>query len=160
MFTQAIRRARERGIEIIIYYGDVGPSPYDIERVTKRMMAGVRVVRIALTPNQVKQFKLPPRPAKESDRRTPRYLRLYGPETFEIEGMRPQILREVTEQALRKFVPVKFVQEAELREAAAKLVAEFLRPLRERIEGMTYELLQKQLSIEEIKQRLSRRFKL
>ena len=154
MFVRAVRRAQTRGVETIAYFGDLDPSGLDIERVTKERMIPVKIVRIALTWGQVQKYQLPPRPAKPKDRRTPRYIEKYGDVTFEIEALDPRILRQITEQKLRKLIPPEELRELELREKAARITAKLLKPLRERIEKMARELLERGLSLEEIKRRI------
>ena len=154
MFVRAVRRAQTRGVETIAYFGDLDPSGLDIERVTRERMIPVRIIRIALTWEQVREYKLPPRPTKPKDRRTPRYIEKYGNQTYEIEALDPRVLRRITEQKLRKLIPPEELRELELREKAARITAKFLKPLRERVERMVQELLERGLSLKEIERRI------
>jgi len=105
MFVRAVRRAHRRGVETIAYFGDLDPSGLDIERVTQKKMVPVGIKRVALTWGQVRRYKIPPRPAKPKDRRTPRYVERYGNQTYEIEALDPRVLMRITEQKLRKLIP-------------------------------------------------------
>jgi hypothetical protein len=154
MFAKAIRRAHRRGVETIAFYGDWDPSGLDIERVTREIMVPVRVERVALTLKQVRQFDLPPRPAKPKDRRTPKFIERHGPNTFEIEAMDPRILRQITERAIRRLVPSELIREIRLREKASRIATELLRPIRERVEEVALRLLKQGLSLDEIRSRL------
>lgn len=156
MFTRAVRRAHKRGVEVIAYFGDLDPSGVDIMRCTKKAMVPVKIRRVALTWGQVRRYRLPPRPAKRRDRRTPKYIEKYGDQTFEIEALDPRILRRITEQKLRKLIPPEELRELELREKAVKLTRELLKPVRERVERMVRELLERGLSLEEIRKRLGK----
>ncbi|MFH1471003.1 MAG: hypothetical protein ABIF01_04595 [Candidatus Micrarchaeota archaeon] len=158
MYSRAIRRAHKRDVEVVAYWGDVGPSGFDIQRVTRKTMIPVKVRRIALTWEQVRRYRLPPRPAKPKDRRTPRYIKRWGTtDTYEIEALDPRILRRITERRLRKLIPPEHLRELEMRERAAKVTVELLRPLRERVEKMVRELLERGLSLEEIRRRFGGR---
>jgi hypothetical protein len=154
MFAKAIRRAHRRGVETIAFFGDWDPSGLDIERVTREIMVPVRVERVALTLEQVRQFDLPPRPAKPKDRRTPKFIERHGPNTFEIEAMDPRILRQITERAIRRLVPSELIREIRLREKASRIATELLRPIRERVEEVALRLLEQGLSLDEIRSRL------
>ena len=154
MFVRAVRRVKKRGVETIAYFGDIDPSGLDIERVTREMILPVKIVRVALTWGQVQKYRLPPRPAKPKDRRTPKYIEKYGDQTYEIEALDPRILRRITEQKLRKLIPLEELRELELREKAARITLELLKPARERVEKAVRELLEQGLSLEEIKEKL------
>ena len=157
LFVRAVRRAQKKGVETLAYLGDIDPSGLDIERITRERMIPVKIVRVALTWNQIQKYRLPPRPAKPKDRRTPRYIEKYGDQTYEIEALDPKILRQITEQKLRKLIPPEELRELELREKAARIAVELLKPIRERVERMVRKLLGRGLSLEEIRRRLESR---
>jgi hypothetical protein len=154
MYTRAIRRAGKRGVEAVCYWGDLDPSGLDIARVTRKMMFPVKVRRMALTWGQVRRYKLPPRPTKPKDRRTPKYVKRFGDQTYEIEALDPRILRQITERKLRKLIPPEELREIKLREKAARIAVELLKPVRERVERTVREMLERGLSLEEIRRRL------
>jgi len=157
MFIRAVKRATRRGVRKILYFGDLDPSGLDIERVTKERMEPVEVERVALTWEQVRKYKLPPRHAKPSDRRTKRYVERYGdPNCYEIEALDPRVLRRIAEEALRGTVPREELREIRLRERAGRIAERLLRPLRRRLERAVRELLERGLGPEEIRRRLRR----
>ena len=156
MFTKAIRRAHKAGVERILYFGDIGPSAFDIERVTRETMVPTRVKRVALTWNQVRRFKLPPSFVKPKDRRTPKYLERYGNICFEIEALDPRILRQITERAIHELIPAEALREVKLEERAARITREILEPIRKRVERAVREMLERGLSLKEIRRRLGK----
>ena len=156
MFTRAVRRAQKRGVKLIAYFGDIDPSGLDIQRIARKRMFPVRLKKIVITWGQVRRYKLPSRSTKPKDRRTPRYLEKYGDRTYEIEALDPRVLRRITEQKLRKLIPLEELRELELREKAARIAVELLKPIRERVERAVRELLERGLSLEEIKRRLGK----
>lgn len=52
----------------------------------------VNVKRIALTMEQVKKYKPPPNPAKETDSRFGRYREEFGDESWELDALEPKVL--------------------------------------------------------------------
>lgn len=154
MYTRALRRAYRRGVRKILYWGDIGPSAFDIERVTRETMAPVKVKRVALTWDQVKQFKLPPRPVKIKDRRAPKYLERYGNQAYEIEALDPRILKQITERGICELVPKEALREVKLWGRAARITREILEPIGKRVELAVQEMLERGLSPREIRRRL------
>jgi len=157
MYTKAIQRAQKRGVEAIVYLGDLDPSGLDIARITRKMMSPTKVRRIALTWGQVRRYRLPPRPANPRDRRTPRYVKRHGDQAYEVEALDPRVLRKIAEQGLRKMIPPEDLQRLEVEEKAEKITVRILKPVRERIEKMVRELLKRGLSPEEIAKRVGQR---
>lgn len=129
MLRDALRRAKRKGVSEVLYFGDVSPSGLDILRITRKKMP-IKVRKIVLTWNQIKRYKLIPRPCKPKDRRTARYVAKYGNQAYDLEALDPKILRQITEKQLRKLIPIERLRELELREeverAAVKLVRELL----------------------------------
>jgi hypothetical protein len=147
----ALHRAKRRGVELIVYFGDIGPTGLDIERVTRKKML-VKVKKIALTWNQVRRYKLVPRPCKPKDRRFTAYVSRYGNRSFDLESLNPKILREITERELRKLIPPKYLRKIELERRAEEVVAELIKPLRE----WASEALERGLSTKELTRRLGK----
>jgi hypothetical protein len=147
----ALSRAKRRGVELIAYFGDIGPTGLDIERTTRKKMP-VKLRKIALTWSQVRRYKLYPRPCKPKDRRSPAYIARYGNRAFDLESLNPKILREITEKQLSKLVPPKHLRKIERERKAEEVVAELIKPLRE----WTSEALEAGLSREEITRRLGK----
>ena len=103
-----------------------------------------------------RQVPVTPRPAKCTDRRTPRYVEKYGDQTYEIEALDPRILRRIAKQRLRRLIPREEIRELRLRERATEITRKLIEPIRERVEKMVLELLRRGLSVEEIRKRLSK----
>lgn len=156
MYRDALRRARERGVESILYLGDWDPSGVCIEEVTRREVE-VEVVRIAIQYEQARE--LPAQRVKRKDTRARKYIAKYGDRCWEIEALPPDRLLHIVEQALRRGITREFLRESGLRQEASKVALELLEPLRERIEEAAYALLQRRLPSAEVRRRLSRRFK-
>jgi hypothetical protein len=64
---------------VLIYAGDFDPSGEDIDRDFIKRAGGFDVVeRVALTPEQVTEFDLPPQMGKENDARAPAFVARHG----------------------------------------------------------------------------------
>jgi len=147
MLRDALRRARNKGIQKIFLVLDFDPSGLCIEQVDAREM-GLEVIRVALTFEQAKG--LPPRPVKRRDTRARKYMAKFGDRCWEVEAMDPGQLLQVVEQTLRREVPPEHLREAEIEEDVARVTSELLEPIRARIE----ELLRRGMSPGRIRERL------
>ena len=68
-------------------------------------MPPVEVRRIALNLDQVRQWGLPPNPAKESDGRFAQYVEETGAaESWELDALSPTIIDALLDQAIRELV--------------------------------------------------------
>lgn len=136
---------RERGEElvtkcvlkpVILYLGDHDPSGEDMvrdiaDRLKEFGVPRLVVEKIGLTIAQVKQYNPPPNPAKITDSRAEAYIAKFGPHSWEVDALPPQVLTQLVRRAFAKYVDKAKVeaikaQEAEdkeaLRKAAAKIV--------------------------------------
>jgi len=66
--------------------------------------SGIRVVHIALTSEQVREYSPPPNPAKFTDTRAAEYIEKHGRQCWEVDALRPELLNQLVEQAVRKYV--------------------------------------------------------
>jgi hypothetical protein len=155
VYRDAIKRAQQRNVKRILYLGDHDPSGLMIEQVSRREIK-VELVRLAITYEQA--VGLPAQRVKRKDTRARKYISKFGDRCWEIEVLPPERLLQIVEEALQRRIPVEFLRESELRQEASKIVAELLRPLRERIEAKAYEFLQRGVPSEEVERRLKRRF--
>lgn len=101
-----------------LYVGDHDPSGLDMvrdvrERVTEFLEKGKTYVvpeftvkPIALTTAQVKQYNLPPNPAKISDPRAAWYIQKYGKTSWEVDALKPDVMIQIVEDAIIKHVDV------------------------------------------------------
>lgn len=80
----------------IIHMGDHDPSGKDMTRdIQERLTmfgAGAKVERIALNINQIRQYNPPPNPAKLTDTRATDYIEEFGPDSWELDALDPDVL--------------------------------------------------------------------
>jgi hypothetical protein len=100
---------------IVLYFGDFDPSGQDIqrdleERLTAYGAANFKVMRVALTLNQINQYNLPPRPedaetiAKlQRDPRTKTYGMTYA---CELDALEPTTLQQIIRAAIRNQIDI------------------------------------------------------
>ena len=89
----------------IIHLGDHDPSGLDMTRDIREQLNDVfqvivQVHRIALTMEQIQQYNLPPNPTKLSDSRSSAYIKLYGHESWELDALKPAIIRTAIENRI------------------------------------------------------------
>jgi hypothetical protein len=115
--TQAhgiIRRASDDGRPLrVLYYSDFDPSgwqmPVSLARKFQAHIAGefpdveMRLIRVAMTCEQVEEFDLPDSPIKPGDKRAPAWRKKWGREQVEIDALaalRPELLDRIARDAL------------------------------------------------------------
>lgn len=99
------RYQRDGQVPVILHLADHDPSGVDMTRdIVDRMETfGLSdcwmfyVKRIALTMDQVRQYRPPPNPAKLSDSRAEGYIREYGYDSWELDALEPQVLYDLIE---------------------------------------------------------------
>ena len=97
--------AKERHI---IYLGDFDPSGKDIERFISEAMRDdfdidVDVERIALTRDQIEDYRLPPQPAKRSDARFDDFVAKNGNMAVELDALEPPVLKQLIDDAINEY---------------------------------------------------------
>lgn len=125
MGTSAIYDAYERfssefdcgNTVTILYFGDHDPSGLDMvrdieDRLTFMFENGVKcqdfnsfdfnVISIGLTMEQIRKYNLPPNPAKVSDPRAAEYIAKYGEISWEVDGLKPAVMREILEENIKE----------------------------------------------------------
>ena len=107
MWAAAQRLERYVGddqIPTIFHFGDHDPSGIDMTRdIGDRLelfMGGVMIDRLALNMDQVRQYAPPPNPAKMTDSRFARYIRVHGNESWELDALEPQVLADLIRTAV------------------------------------------------------------
>jgi hypothetical protein len=86
----------------LYYFGDHDPSGEDIQRSTAEKLrqfapyAKFEVLRVAVTPEQIRVHNLPTRPTKETDNRS---MNFKG-ESVEVDAFTPQMLRRMAEDSI------------------------------------------------------------
>ncbi len=94
---------------VILYLGDHDPSGEDMVRdiSTRLQEFGVlclRVEKIGLTIAQVRQYNPPPNPAKITDPRAAGYIEKFGPQSWEVDALPPNILTRLIRSAFAKHI--------------------------------------------------------
>lgn len=91
---------------LILQFSDHDPSGLDMTRdIRERLqLFGCNAIirRMALNMKQVNQFKLPPNPAKETDIRFAGYAEKYGPDSWELDALEPDVLARLVRNAVMR----------------------------------------------------------
>lgn len=95
--AQRLIRYNEMGLGVtILHLGDHDPSGRDMTRDIRDRLgvfgAEVGVQRIALNIDQIRQYNPPPNPAKITDSRATDYIAEFGPESWELDALDPDVL--------------------------------------------------------------------
>lgn len=94
--------ASDDKVPIILYFGDYDCSGEDIPRsitdTLERMGTSVKLKRIALMEHQVREWKLPPAPTKESDSRSANW---NGLGQVELDAVEPKRIIKLCEDAIQ-----------------------------------------------------------
>ncbi len=109
---------RESGKPTKVYYfGDHDASgraiSANLEGELRQHGADVRVVRIALEPEQIADYRLPTRPGKHSDSRQAKFAATYGAASVELDALPPSVLEWLVEDAISREVDYGRWAEAE-----------------------------------------------
>jgi hypothetical protein len=97
--------AKDRPAQII-YLGDFDPSGEDMVRDIRDRMktfrTEVEVTKLALNPDQIEQYKLPPNPAKMSDSRAQGFVDQHGSNSYEVDALPPEVLQRLVRTAIQQ----------------------------------------------------------
>lgn len=121
----------------ILYLGDLDPSGEDMVRDIRerghtflnggnpKLQIRYKVTKLALTMDQVEQYRPPPNPTKLTDSRAKGFIDRYGYESWEVDALPPNILRDLITEALEDIIDMRAMQEhidreKELREEVAQ----------------------------------------
>jgi hypothetical protein len=102
--AEAIKARRKPAF--LYYFGDLDPSGLDIPRKVEADLrafapaAEIHFERVAVTPEQVREFSLPTRPTKKTDSRS----RGFDGESVEVDALPPRVLRSIVEQCITQHV--------------------------------------------------------
>lgn len=117
----------------IIYLGDFDPSGEDMVRDIRDRMAmfqveDLEVIKLALNPDQVSRWKLPPNPVKASDSRTGRFKAKHGSKCYEVDAIPPKDLQKLVRRSIQDEMNMDLYEdtlqeEARLRAKLVKAVA-------------------------------------
>lgn len=96
----------------VLYLGDHDPSGEDMVRdIDERLnlfrspdMPCILVEKLALTRDQIDQYKPPPNPAKKTDTRYRAYEEEHGSESWELDALKPTTLQQIIRDRLNQLV--------------------------------------------------------
>jgi hypothetical protein len=98
---------------IILYLGDYDPSGLDMVRdIRERIsefteMSDFKIIPIALTREQINQYKPPPNPAKIKDPRAKWFIENYGNTSWEVDALRPEVLQKLIEKSILEYLDLE-----------------------------------------------------
>lgn len=107
-----LAEAAMRGQEaVVLHLGDHDPSGLDMTRDNQDRLSmfadgeEVEVRRLALNMDQIRRYRPPPNPAKESDSRIAGYLESYGTaSSWELDALDPKIIDRLIDDEIRRHV--------------------------------------------------------
>ena len=125
--VSTMKEAAERFIDnadkehrVLLYAGDHDPSGMDISRSIQDSLhlfgAIVQFKRIGLSMEQIKKYNPPPCTAKETDKRWKQYEALYGPLSWELDALEPNVLSSLYAQEIEALTDWELYKEAERNE--------------------------------------------
>lgn len=87
---------------IVFHLGDHDPSGIDMTRDNSDRLAmfarlDVKVERLALNMDQIRRYRPPPNPAKETDSRSVQYIALHGNKSWELDALDPTVIDALIE---------------------------------------------------------------
>lgn len=95
---------------ILLYLGDHDPSGLDMDRDIRDRLAefgvDVNIIRIGLTKDQINQYNPPPNPAKITDPRANNYIAQYGPLSWEVDALEPNVLDALVRTKIEEHMDV------------------------------------------------------
>ena len=107
--AQSIRYYQQQGKDVYVYHlGDHDPSGRCIDESTVRNLEEDHGVdfnfeRIAVTPDQIKQYNLLTRPTKKTDPRA----RNFEGESVEVDALPPHVIRQLVESSITQHINVQ-----------------------------------------------------
>jgi len=130
--AERVKERIEQGQDVVfLYLGDHDPSGLDMvrdirDRISEFLKSGhvstsrFAVRHIALTIAQVREFTPPPNPAKESDTRFKAYQKEFGDESWEVDALRPDVMKQLIDSAVNEYVDMSQLQRVKQEEIAEK----------------------------------------
>jgi len=110
---------------VILHFTDHDSSGLDMTRdlwTRLRRYSGrnITVKRIALTYDQVQEYRLAPNPTKKTDTRAAAYIAEYGMQCWELDAIEPKELQRLVEKAIKEYVDEEMWQASKKEEEEAK----------------------------------------
>lgn len=96
----------------ILYVGDHDPSGLDMLRDIETRLkefgltTDFEIVHVALTKEQIDQYRLPENFAKITDPRAHRYIAEHGESSWELDALRPKVLHRIVNDAVLKYLDI------------------------------------------------------
>ena len=108
-------------VPVVLHLGDHDPSGIDMTRDNTDRLAmfaedDVDVRRLALNMDQVRRYRPPPNPAKESDGRSGPYIEKYGPSSWELDALDPKVIDRIIETEVKQLLDLAIWSRAKLQE--------------------------------------------
>jgi hypothetical protein len=95
---------------IVLHFADHDPSglnmteDLEVRLVSYLPRVDVRIERVALNYDQIKQHNLPPSPVKLSDPRAKWYTEKYGNQSWELDALDPKTLQSIVENSIMEHI--------------------------------------------------------
>jgi hypothetical protein len=121
-----LRSALAQGKEVTIFHlGDHDPAGLDMSRDNEerlnmfaRTLADIRLVRLAVTQEQITALRMPPDPTKLLDNRVGDYITKYGDTTWELEALPPREIERLIVSSIDSILDVPLFKAVYEREQA------------------------------------------
>lgn len=109
---------------ILLYLGDHDPSGEDMVRDIGARLSmfgiSVDVRKLALTMDQIEEYKPPPNPAKLTDPRAAEYVDKHGATSWEVDALPPDVLDQLIRDSLESVIDVSKMDKIKSQEARDK----------------------------------------
>lgn len=110
---------------ILLHLGDHDPNGIDMtrdnaDRLTMFAREDIEVRRLALNMEQVRRYRPPPNPAKETDSRFAGYVEKFGNKSWELDALEPRVISTLIETELKKLIDPDLWKEDEARETSQR----------------------------------------
>jgi len=104
--VERLKEVEEREV-VILYFGDHDPSGQDIQRYVQEFLSQFGLNpdfhKIAITPQQITQYRIPPAPAKKTDARYAGFVAQYGDRTVELDALDPNVLQRLIQSSVEQY---------------------------------------------------------
>ena len=94
-----IRDINERVVEFLLK----GDDAFDVSTVDELF----EIIPLALNMDQIRQYNPPPNPAKISDPRAKWYIEKYGNSSWELDALRPEVLRDIVDLGIQENLDIE-----------------------------------------------------
>jgi len=128
---------------VVLYFGDWDPSGVDIERFLAETLQwfgiDAEVKRIAVDPQQIQKYSLPPVPAKSSDARYGSFVARFGEDAVELDALLafvPDEFERIVRESVEEYFDSDIYDEVleDEKEAKQKVKDNIVKMLKERLE--------------------------